>query len=201
MALPPPTSQVPRVLVWFTAILAGLSSALDFLGRGPFAENGWVSTIAAWARSCQGPTDPPDDSARGPPTIADWLGPDHVNRILRANFSVMKALGASRVLRPFLEDSIRFGPLTETMAAVGLRDPLAVSRVLVQVGAGVVVAWTLHYLALGAYALAGAALAVFTAAGLVPRRGGGAAWLEALRDAVIWGSGYSWGGSWGPATR
>jgi lycopene cyclase CruP len=49
-----------------------------------------------------------------------WLPPDHVNRLLRCNFGVLRALGPA-ALRPFLQDTLRFAPLAATMAGMMLR--------------------------------------------------------------------------------
>ena len=46
--------------------------------------------------------------------------PDHVNRLLRCNFSVLRLLG-DRVMRPFLKDTLQLGPLAAMMAGMLLR--------------------------------------------------------------------------------
>ncbi|KAK9806132.1 hypothetical protein WJX72_002795 [[Myrmecia] bisecta] len=81
-----------------------------------------------------------------------WLPADHVNRLLRCNFRVLRLLG-DRALRPFLQDTIQWGPLTASMAGMMLTDPLVVCRVLVQVGPKVLLGWFKHYFFLGAYSL------------------------------------------------
>lgn len=79
-----------------------------------------------------------------------WLPVDHINRLMRCNFAVMKVLG-DRVLRPFVQDAIQLGPLMLTMLGMSLRDPVAVTRVLFQVGPGMILGWFKHYVALAAY--------------------------------------------------
>ena len=49
-----------------------------------------------------------------------WLPPDHVNRLLRCNFGVLRLLG-DRVMRPFLKDTLQLGPLAAMMAGMLLR--------------------------------------------------------------------------------
>lgn len=61
-----------------------------------------------------------------------FLPPDHVNRLLACNFGVMRRLG-DFVLRPFMQDTIRWWPLTLAMNAMVLADPVVVFRVLKQV--------------------------------------------------------------------
>lgn len=65
-------------------------------------------------------------------TMAGFLPPDHVNRLLACNFRVMKFLG-DRVLRLFMQDTIRWWPLTLAMNGMALSDPIAIGRVIVQV--------------------------------------------------------------------
>jgi len=78
------------------------------------------------------------------------LPANHVNEVLATNFQVMQRLG-DRVLRPFLQDTIQLGPLSLSMAGMMLANPVAISRVLLQVGPKTLVAWFGHYLALLAY--------------------------------------------------
>ncbi|BDA41128.1 hypothetical protein COCOBI_01-7830 [Coccomyxa sp. Obi] len=84
--------------------------------------------------------------------VSGFLPPSHINRLLRANFRVMQVLG-DWVLRPFLQDTIQFWPLTAAMAGTLLSAPLTIGRVLVQVGPGVVLSWLRHYIMLGIYTL------------------------------------------------
>ncbi|KAJ9515524.1 hypothetical protein QJQ45_021660 [Haematococcus lacustris] len=75
---------------------------------------------------------------------------DHVNQVLACNFGVMKVLG-DKVLRPFLQDTIQFLPLTLSMTGMMFANPLAISRVLLQVGPNTLGGWFVHYLALFTY--------------------------------------------------
>lgn len=56
----------------------------------------------------------------------------HVNEILGTNFGVMGLLG-SRVLKPFLQDTIQLVPLSLSMTGMLIANPLVISRVLFQV--------------------------------------------------------------------
>ena len=51
---------------------------------------------------------------------AGFLPRDHINRLLRCNFSVMKLLG-ERVMRPFVQDTMQLGPLSLTMLCMSFR--------------------------------------------------------------------------------
>lgn len=48
-----------------------------------------------------------------------WLPPDHINRLLRCNFVVLRALGRW-ALRPFLTDTFQALPLGLTMIGMSL---------------------------------------------------------------------------------
>lgn len=65
-------------------------------------------------------------------SISGFLPPDHVNKLLACNFRVMNFLG-DRALRPFLQDTIRWLPLTLAMNGMFFSDPILISKVLVQV--------------------------------------------------------------------
>lgn len=65
-------------------------------------------------------------------TVSGFLPPDHVNKLLACNFRVMNFLG-DRALRPFLQDTIRWLPLTLAMNGMFFSDPILISKVLVQV--------------------------------------------------------------------
>lgn len=52
-------------------------------------------------------------------TGGGWLPPNQINRLLRCNFTVLRALG-TWVLRPFLTDTFQAGPLALTMVGMSL---------------------------------------------------------------------------------
>uniref|UniRef100_A0A0A9GJV3 Uncharacterized protein n=1 Tax=Arundo donax TaxID=35708 RepID=A0A0A9GJV3_ARUDO len=73
-----------------------------------------------------------------------------VNELLFANFQSMQKLGDS-VLRPFLQDVIQFGPLVKTLGLVMLTQPQILPSIFKQVGLGVILDWSGHFLMLGYY--------------------------------------------------
>jgi lycopene cyclase CruP len=78
------------------------------------------------------------------------VNPDQINGLLREVFGAMAGLG-DPVLRPFLQDVVRFGGLSQTLWAATLRDPALVIKLLPQVGVGTLADWLGHYLSLGSY--------------------------------------------------
>ena len=76
-----------------------------------------------------------------------WMPVDHVNRLLRCNFAVMKVLG-DRILRPFVQDAIQAGPLALTMWGMMLKAPITITAVLFQVGPWMILKWFAHFFAL-----------------------------------------------------
>ncbi|KAL4539049.1 hypothetical protein Ndes2526B_g02686 [Nannochloris sp. 'desiccata'] len=76
-----------------------------------------------------------------------WIPANHINRLLRCNFSVMRVFG-DRVLRPFLQDSLQAGPLALTMLGMMLRNPLTVTLVLFQTGPMLILGWFRHFISL-----------------------------------------------------
>jgi lycopene cyclase CruP len=76
-----------------------------------------------------------------------WIPANHINRLLRCNFSVMRVFG-DRVLRPFLQDSLQAGPLALTMLGMMLRNPLTVTLVLFQIGPMLILNWFRHFISL-----------------------------------------------------
>eukprot|EP00200_Dunaliella_tertiolecta_P004109 CAMPEP_0202356744 /NCGR_PEP_ID=MMETSP1126-20121109/11068_1 /ASSEMBLY_ACC=CAM_ASM_000457 /TAXON_ID=3047 /ORGANISM="Dunaliella tertiolecta, Strain CCMP1320" /LENGTH=163 /DNA_ID=CAMNT_0048949525 /DNA_START=112 /DNA_END=603 /DNA_ORIENTATION=+ len=76
-----------------------------------------------------------NSGTRGLAAMLEWtkLPANHVNEVLACNFDVMKVLG-DRVLRPFLQDTIQLVPLSLSMVGMMAANPVAISRVLLQVG-------------------------------------------------------------------
>ncbi|GAX85016.1 hypothetical protein CEUSTIGMA_g12437.t1 [Chlamydomonas eustigma] len=114
------------------------------------------------------------------------LPASHVNDILAANFSVMGVLG-DRVLRPFLQDTIQFAPLGLTMSGMLLRNPVAISRVLLQVGGPTLLAWFKHYMALMVYTLLYVLLSPLVQ--LLPGHMREAFWVQRFMERLEYGSG------------
>jgi lycopene cyclase CruP len=114
-----------------------------------------------------------------------WLPPDQINRLLRCNFTVLRALGAW-VLRPFLTDTFRALPLALTMMGMSLVDPMCVLRSMRQVGPGLVLSWVRHFFALTLFTLAHAVVQPLVhAVPLLRRSWRMRRWLDAWR----WGAG------------
>ncbi|MBC8121343.1 MAG: FAD-binding oxidoreductase [Gemmatimonadaceae bacterium] len=85
------------------------------------------------------------------PTVGQNLPPEQINRLLGVVFEEMAKLGPE-VLKPFLQDAVRWDGLTRTMLAAFGRDPLLIAGVVRQVGLPALVEWLGHYLNLGLYA-------------------------------------------------
>jgi hypothetical protein len=99
-----------------SAILSASSSSPSARGEGSAsAADGPASTSGTGRNSGRG-----------------FLPPGHINRVLRCNFSAMRMFG-DRVLRPFLQDTLQFGPLTLAMWGMMFKDPLVIIRVFAQV--------------------------------------------------------------------
>ncbi|GIL49896.1 hypothetical protein Vafri_6207 [Volvox africanus] len=118
--------------------------------------------------------------------------PDLINRMLAGNFKAMERLG-DPVMKPFLQDVIKFGPMMRTMTAQMLTDPLSIPGLISHVGPMPLLEWLGHMTNLAAYtALNGVASAVdlrnkaASASFLTPRERFA---LNRLLDAWEYGSG------------
>ncbi|KDO54271.1 hypothetical protein CISIN_1g007945mg [Citrus sinensis] len=80
------------------------------------------------------------------------VSPDFINELLYVNFQCMQKLG-DPVLRPFLQDVIKFGPLAKTLGLVMLNKPQIIPSIFKQVGIPVLVDWSGHFFMLGYYTL------------------------------------------------
>lgn len=78
------------------------------------------------------------------------VSPDFINELLHANFQSMQRLG-DPVLKPFLQDVIKFGPLTKTLGLVMLTKPQILPSIFKQVGIPVLLDWSGHFFMLGYY--------------------------------------------------
>ncbi|KAI5002008.1 hypothetical protein ZWY2020_026658 [Hordeum vulgare] len=78
------------------------------------------------------------------------ISPTFINELLFANFQSMQKLGDS-VLRPFLQDVIQFGPLVKTLGLVMISRPQILPEIFKQVGVGVILNWSGHFVMLGYY--------------------------------------------------
>jgi lycopene cyclase CruP len=84
--------------------------------------------------------------------INQKINPEQINQLLSAVFVEMQQLGEP-VLKPFLQDVIQFSGLTQTLFKTGLLHPVAVTKVIPQVGIIPIIDWTIHYTNLGIYSL------------------------------------------------
>ncbi len=82
--------------------------------------------------------------------INQKLDPDRINNLLAAVFRSMQDLGDD-VLRPFLQDVVRFPALSRTLFQTSITSPQAVIPVLPHVGVATLLDWLINYLNLGAY--------------------------------------------------
>ncbi|KAH9744891.1 Lycopene beta/epsilon cyclase protein [Citrus sinensis] len=80
------------------------------------------------------------------------VSPDFINELLYVNFQCMQKL-SDPVLRPFLQDVIKFGPLAKTLGLVMLNKPQIIPSIFKQVGIPVLVDWSGHFFMLGYYTL------------------------------------------------
>ena len=82
--------------------------------------------------------------------IGSQIESDRINYLLGVTFTAMEKLG-DRVLYPFLQDVVQFIPLTQTMLAMSIVDPVLVLKIMQQVGIPTLLDWLKHYLGLGTY--------------------------------------------------
>lgn len=91
------------------------------LARTPSSDGDVPSSTAGTSSGGDTPSSSvPSGGSTSASTKGGWLPPDHVNRLLRCNFGVLSWLGAW-ALRPFLKDTLCFGPLAATMLGMSLR--------------------------------------------------------------------------------
>jgi lycopene cyclase CruP len=82
--------------------------------------------------------------------VNQTINPQAINRLLSAVFAAMQHLG-DPVLRPFLQDVVQFGSLSQALFQTAIASPLVVTQVVPQVGLPPLVDWMRHYLSLGTY--------------------------------------------------
>lgn len=112
---------------------------------------------------------------------------DLINDILSANFRVMERLGP-KVLKPFLQDVTRFGPLTSTLAGQLANDPGFLVTATRALGVAILLEWLPHYLKLGIYAaIASASEPLKQLAAILPPKNRYR--LDRCADALTYGSG------------
>jgi lycopene cyclase CruP len=84
--------------------------------------------------------------------VGETVDPHQINYLLSTVFQAMFQLG-DPVVKPFLQDVVQWGGLSQTLAKVSLADPGLVIQLMRQVGAGPLLNWMKHYSALGLYSL------------------------------------------------
>ncbi len=82
--------------------------------------------------------------------VEQKVAPQQINELLSVVFVEMNQLGEP-VLKPFLQDVVKFPALTRTLLKTGLAHPRLVAKIIPQVGLGSLLDWMVHYIKLGAY--------------------------------------------------
>ncbi|WP_071190198.1 FAD-dependent oxidoreductase [Trichormus sp. NMC-1] len=82
--------------------------------------------------------------------VEQKIDPNQINQLLSVVFQEMQQLGTP-VLKPFLQDVVQFGALTQTLLKTGLSHPLLVAKIIPQVGLDSLLDWMLHYVNLCIY--------------------------------------------------
>lgn len=119
------------------------------------------------------------------PPHAGGIPANHINKVMRCNFSVMSFFGPS-VMHPFIQDSFQAGPLALVMLGMMFRDPVTIVRVLFQLGPLLILQWMGHFACLILYTVLHILLSPFRGLfkGYVFQR---------ICDALEWGSGLDHG--------
>ena len=81
--------------------------------------------------------------------IDQKANPNQINNLMNGVFQVMEKLGDD-VLKPFLQDVIKFIPLAKTLPLV---NPKLVLPLLPQIGINPLANWSLHYFNLALYSI------------------------------------------------
>jgi lycopene cyclase CruP len=82
--------------------------------------------------------------------IDQKLNPDQINNLLAAVFRSMEYLGED-VLRPFLQDVVKFSALSRTLFQTSIAHPQVVLPIVSQVGIDTLAHWLVNYVKLGGY--------------------------------------------------
>lgn len=88
----------------------------------------------------------PGQTTAGP--LLDEFG---INEVLWSNMKAMADLG-ERVQRPFLQDVVTAGGLSQTLGAMAIRNPALALKMTAFLGPGEIISWSRHYIALVFYA-------------------------------------------------
>ncbi|NER92053.1 FAD-binding oxidoreductase [Moorena sp. SIO3A2] len=82
--------------------------------------------------------------------IKQQLAPNQINQLLTGVFQAMANLGDD-VLKPFLQDVVKFSGLSKTLFVTSLTKPALVVPVIPQVGLTMLLDWMVHYSNLAVY--------------------------------------------------
>jgi len=89
----------------------------------------------------------------GQKTAGPLLDEYGINDVLSSNMKAMADLGED-VQRPFLQDVVTAGGLSQTLAAMAISNPLLAVKMVPFLGAAELLNWSQHYIALLGYAAA-----------------------------------------------
>jgi lycopene cyclase CruP len=78
------------------------------------------------------------------------ISPNQINQLLSGVFEQMEQLG-DPVLKPFLQDVVKFPALFQTLAKTSLAQPNMVFKIIPQVGLPTLLEWVIHYANLAVY--------------------------------------------------
>lgn len=78
------------------------------------------------------------------------IAPEQINELLSAVFQQMQESG-EMVLKPFLQDVVKFPALTQTLLKTNFAHPGIVVKIIPQVGLLALLDWLVHYGNLGVY--------------------------------------------------
>jgi lycopene cyclase CruP len=84
--------------------------------------------------------------------IDQTLSPDQINQLLTVVFAEMQRSG-EQVLKPFLQDVVKFVPLSQTLLKTGISHPGLVLKIIPHVGMGALLDWMVHFLNLTNYSV------------------------------------------------
>jgi lycopene cyclase CruP len=80
------------------------------------------------------------------------ISPEQINQLLAIVFAEMEKSG-DQILKPFLQDVVQFGPLSQTLLKTGLSHPDLILNIIPQVGMGALLDWMKHYISLANYSV------------------------------------------------
>jgi Dehydrogenases (flavoproteins) len=82
--------------------------------------------------------------------VQQTINPEQINQLLATVFQEMEQLGEP-ILKPFLQDIVKFLALTQTLSKTAIFHPGLIFKIIPQVGLNSLINWTIHYWNLGLY--------------------------------------------------